>query len=225
MEQTTKYYVGEKFDSGANKEYKTLNGAKKAADKNGLRVFNDSGAQIYPTIAADSSPTEETAQDGAETPDNISEDIFTAIAKNSDSGEHSKKESHSDDTDENAPAEADSSPTGKASYSISMTDDVPADAIDGSEYAEEIQSIVDAETEEFDGIPAVKTKGKIKRIFDGNLRVRNSPSWDNSVVRGVTRFDEKEVTHLLTVDDIPMYRTIDGYFISGAPELVKFIED
>ena len=63
---------------------------------------------------------------------------------------------------------------------------------------------------------------EIKRIFPGSIRVRNRPAWDNDAVRGATTFTTKKVTHILEVDGKTMYRTADGYFITGVPELVEF---
>lgn len=40
------YYTGYDFESA--KEYKTLDGAKKAADKNGMNVYDEDAVQIYP---------------------------------------------------------------------------------------------------------------------------------------------------------------------------------
>ena len=40
------YYTGHDFESA--KEYKTLAGAKKAADKNGMNVYDEDAVQIYP---------------------------------------------------------------------------------------------------------------------------------------------------------------------------------
>ena len=53
------YYAGKDFESA--KEYKTLEGAKKAADKNGLNVYDEDAAQIYPEPAAD--PEEDQQQE------------------------------------------------------------------------------------------------------------------------------------------------------------------
>lgn len=80
------------------------------------------------------------------------------------------------------------------------------------------------ETEEIDGIIAEKCDGTIKMIFDGVLRVRTKPSWSNDAVKGVMRFDTKKVTHKLDVDGKVMYKTLDGYFVSGDTDLVEYTE-
>lgn len=92
------------------------------------------------------------------------------------------------------------------------------------DYAEDTESTEeqDTETDVFFGVPAKRCAGEIKRIFPGSIRVRNRPAWDNDAVRGATTFTTKKVTHILEVDGKTMYRTADGYFITGAPELVEF---
>jgi hypothetical protein len=99
------YYVGTSFNP-ANGGYKTIQNAKKAADKINANVYDESGVVVYPTIAADSSPTETMAQNGAEMPDNISEGNFANEAESDDSGAHSEKESYSDSPDADALREA-----------------------------------------------------------------------------------------------------------------------
>lgn len=76
-----------------------------------------------------------------------------------------------------------------------------------------------------DGVKAVRITGKIRRVFDGSIRIRKSNSWSNDAVKGAAAFTEKAVTHLMEVDGKPMYKTLDGYFISGDPKLVEYIEE
>ena len=90
---------------------------------------------------------------------------------------------------------------------------------------EEVKAAEKAVTENIDGVPAVRIKGKIRRVFNGSIRIRKAPSWSNDAVRGVTAFAEKIVTHMMEVDGKPMYKTLDGYYISGDPKLVEYIEE
>ena len=123
-----------------------------------------------------------------------------------------------------------------------MTDEVPEGALDtdadgsvptydadgnqvGTATPEEIKAAEEAVTENIDGVPAVRIKGKIRRVFNGSIRIRQAPSWSNDAVRGATAFTEKIVTHVMEVDGQPMYKTLDGYFISGDPKLVEYIEE
>lgn len=86
------YYVGTSFNP-ANGGYKTIQNAKKAADKINANVYDESGVIVYPIAA------EEMAQNAAEMPYNISEGNFANEAESNDNGAHSEKESYSDSTD------------------------------------------------------------------------------------------------------------------------------
>ena len=98
---------------------------------------------------------------------------------------------------EPAPADVDDTPEADA-------DDVETDADDAAEKS---------------------LKGKIRRKFNGALRLRRSPSWDASAVAGTTVFTEKSVVAALTVDGKPMYKTKDGYYITGNPDMVEFVAE
>lgn len=123
-----------------------------------------------------------------------------------------------------------------------MTDDVPDGALDqtddgsvktydengnltGTITAEEAEAAAKDLTETVDGVEAIRVSGKIRRVFKGKLRIRKRPSWGADAVCGVSLFTEKTITHVLDVDGKPMYRTIDGYYISGKPEHVEFVEE
>lgn len=129
-------YAGTDFESA--KEYKTLEGAKKAADKNGLNVYDEDATQIYPEPVAD--PEEDQQQEQAEVKE---EDV----------------------------------------------------------------------------------KGTIRRVFDGKLRLRREPSFDDGAICGVTAFDVKKAVKKFTTPDGVLYQTADGYFVSGKPGDVEFVPE
>lgn len=123
---------------------------------------------------------------------------------------------------------------------VEMTDNVPEGALDtmpdgsvktydedgnlkGEASAEAVAVVVEKQWDEFEGVQALRISGRIRKIFPGNLRIRNRPSWQPSAVRGISAFGEKEVTHLLKVDGKPMYRTAEGYFITGDEKLVEYV--
>ena len=191
-----KYFMGETFDKEKNKPYKKLDAAEKAAEKQKAAVFDENG---------------EVVKDFREKVETPAEPPQTA-------------------TD------------GSQEQQATMTDKVPEGALDtdadgnvptfdedgnqvGTATPEEIKAAEEAVTENIDGVPAVRIKGKIRRVFNGSIRIRNAPSWDNEAVRGAAAFTEKEVTHVMEVDGQPMYKTLDGYFISGDPKLVEYIEE
>ena len=215
------YFMGETFDREKNKPYKKLDAAEKAAEKVKAAVFDENGEVVKDfrgkTEAAAEPPQTATdgSQDGQPTPDNTDQD----------------GQQQTTDTDQEGQGQQ-----------ATMTDEVPEGALDtdadgsvptydadgnqvGTATTEEIKAAEEAVTENIDGMTAVRIKGKIRRVFNGSIRIRNAPSWDNEAIRGAAAFTEKEVTHVMEVDGQPMYKTLDGYFISGDPKLVEYIEE
>lgn len=190
------YFMGETFDREKNKPYKKLDAAEKAAEKVKAAVFDENG---------------EAVKDFREKVETPAEPPQTA-------------------TD------------GSRKRQATMTDKVPEGALDtdadgnvptfdangnqvGMATPEEVKAAEEAVTENIDGVPAIRIRGKIRRVFNGSIRIRKAPSWSNDAVRGATAFTEKIVTHAMKVDGKPMYKTLDGYFISGDPKLVEYIEE
>lgn len=203
------YFMGETFDKEKNKPYKKLDAAEKAAEKQKAAVFDENGEVVKDFREKVETPAEppQTATDG------------------------SQEQQQADNTDQEG-QEQQATMTDKVSEGALDTDadgNVPTFDEDGNQVGtatpEEIKAAEEAVTENIDGVPAVRIKGKIRRVFNGSIRIRNAPSWDNEAVRGAAAFTEKEVTHVMEVDGQPMYKTLDGYFISGDPKLVEYIEE
>lgn len=215
------YFMGETFDREKNKPYKKLDAAEKAAEKVKAAVFDENGEVVKDfrgkTEAAAEPPQTATdgSQDGQPTSDNTDQD----------------GQQQTTDTDQEGQGQQ-----------ATMTDEVPEGALDtdadgsvptydadgnqvGTATTEEIKAAEEAVTENIDGMTAVRIKGKIRRVFNGSIRIRKAPSWSNDAVRGAAAFTEKIVTHVMEVDGKPMYKTLDGYFISGDPKLVEYIEE
>lgn len=203
------YFMGETFDKEKNKPYKKLDAAEKAAEKVKAAVFDENGEVVKDFREKVETPAEptQTATDG------------------------SQEQQPADNTDQEGQEQQ-----------ATMTDKVPEGALDtdadgnvptfdedgnqvGTATPEEIKAAEEAVAENIDGVPAVRIKGKIRRVFNGSIRIRKTPSWSNDAVRGATTFTEKIVTHVMEVDGKPMYKTLDGYFISGDPKLVEYIEE
>ena len=189
------YFMGETFDKEKNKPYKKLDAAEKAAEKQKAAVFDENGAVV---------------KDFRETEEKPAEQPQTAT-----------------DTDQQQATMTDTVPEG--ALDADADGNVPTYDADGNQVGtatpEEIAKAEEAITDTIDGVPAVRITGKIRRVFNGSIRIRNAPSWDNEAVRGAAAFTEKEVTHVMEVDGQPMYKTLDGYFISGDPKLVEYIEE
>lgn len=203
------YFMGETFDKEKNKPYKKLDAAEKAAEKVKAAVFDENGEVVKDFREKVETPAEppQTATDG------------------------SQEQQPADNTDQEGQEQQ-----------ATMTDKVPEGALDtdadgnvptfdedgnqvGTATPEEIKAAEEVVAENIDGVPAVRIKGKIRRVFNGSIRIRKTPSWSNDAVRGATTFTEKIVTHVMEVDGKPMYKTLDGYFISGDPKLVEYIEE
>lgn len=210
------YFMGETFNKEKNKPYKKLDAAEKAAEKQKAAVFDESGAVIKDFRGTEEKP--------AEQPQTATDTI--------------QEQQETDNTDQ---TDTETDQADQEQRQATMTDTVPEGALDadadgnvptydaegnqvGTATPEEIAKAEEAITDTIDGVPAVRITGKIRRVFNGSIRIRNKPSWDNEAVRGATAFTEKEVTHVMEVDGQPMYKTLDGYFISGDPKLVEYIE-
>ena len=191
-----KYFMGETFDKEKNKPYKKLDAAEKAAEKVKAAVFDESGAVVKDFRKKEEKP--------AEQPQTATDTIQEQQATMTDTVPEGALDT---DADGNVP-----------------TYDTDGNQV-GTATPEEIKAAEEAVTENIDGVPAVRIKGKIRRVFNGSIRIRKTPSWSNDAVRGATTFTEKIVTHVMEVDGKPMYKTLDGYFISGDPKLVEYIEE
>ena len=132
---------------------------------------------------------------------------------------------------------------------VEATDDIPDDAAmeekpDGSVNAydengekvgevpaEEVKEIMDEITvEDVEAAAAAarseeEVHGTIRRVFDGRLRLRRRPSFEDDAICGVTMFDEKNVEKKAKIGDRVLYKTTDGYWISGDPVRTEFIPE
>lgn len=196
------FYMGEVFDKENNKEYKTLDGAKKAAEKAGLSVYDEEGVKVYPlkvqlTDDVPDGALEENADGSVNVYNETGEKVGTATPE------------------EVAEAEA----------QITPEDVQQAEAAARAEDAEKADQEAGKADQEDTEPDEVEVHGVIRRVFPGKLRLRRAPSFDDSAICGVTMFDEKAVTKKIKIGERTMYKTLDGYFISGDPAHVKFIPD
>lgn len=215
------YFMGETFDREKNKPYKKLDAAEKAAEKVKAAVFDENGEVVKDfrgkTEAAAELPQTATdgSQDGQPTPDNTDQDGQQQTTDTDQEGQGQQATM----TDEVLEGALDTDADGSV-----PTYDADGNQV-GTATTEEIKAAEEAVTENIDGMTAVRIKGKIRRVFNGSIRIRKAPSWSNDAVRGAAAFTEKIVTHVMEVDGKPMYKTLDGYFISGDPKLVEYIEE
>lgn len=212
------WYMGKEFNKESNKEYKTLEGGLKAAQREGMNLYDENGEVVHPAKAAD----EATEGAGSEKEQKVENSTHEA-----------------EKGQEGANAEA----TGTKEEGVTLVDEneVPEGALEDNEdgsvnvYDESGQKVGTISKEEAEAAAAAAGEamegsatavhGKIRRIFNGAVRIRRSPSWDMSAEAGVTKFEEKQVKALHIVDGKPMYETTDGYFITGAADIVEFIAE
>ena len=228
-------YVGNTFDKKVNKGYKTIKNAKKEAEKNGLSVWDEEGVKLYPLKVE---VTDDVPDDAAleEKPDGSVNAYDENGEKVGEVPAEEVKEIMDEITAEDVEAAA-------------ATDDVPDDAAleekpDGSVNAydengekvgevpaEEVKKIMNEITAEDVEAAAAATRseeevhGTIRRVFDGRLRLRRRPSFEDDAICGVTMFDEKNVEKKAKNGDRVLYKTTDGYWISGDPEHTEFIPE
>lgn len=191
------WYMGKEFDVKKNKSYKTIEGGLKAANNQNQNLYDEEGKIVHQVMA-------ETAQEQTEI------DISVHEAEN----EQERAENY---TTEGLESDVSTVETTDDMYGSTKACDVERNSVG------EAADVMTEQWDEFDSIPALRISGKIRRVFDGNLRIRNHPSWQLSVVRGISNFREKEVTHLLEVDGKKMYRTVEGYFISADEKHVEYV--
>ena len=232
------YFMGEKFDKEKNKPYKKLEAAEKAAEKQNAAVFDENGAVVKDFRNVDGVAAEPPQPDAGTDPDGQVQQPDTGTDSD---GQVQQPDAGTDPDGQVQQSDAGTDPDGQMQQST-MTDDAPEGALDtdsdgnvptydangsrgGMITAEEVKVAEEAVTDSIDGVEAVRISGKIRRVFDGSIRIRKAPSWSNDAVRGAATFAEKTVTHLMMVDGKPMYKTLDGYFVSGDPELVEYMED
>lgn len=192
------FYMGEVFDKETNKEYKTLDGAKKAAEKAGLYVYDEEGVKVYPLKVE------------------LTDDVPDGALEENTDGSVNVYNKAGEKVGTATPEEVQA-----AEEQITPEDIEQAEAAAKAE--EEAQKAdQDQENKEQD---EVEVHGVIRRVFPGKLRLRRAPSFEDSAVCGVTMFTEKAVTKKIKVGEKTMYKTLDGYFVSGDPAHVKFIPD
>lgn len=217
------YFMGETFNKEKNKPYKKLDAAEKAAEKQKAAVFDESGAVVKDFREKE----EKTAEQPQTATDTIQEQQATNRADQTDQEKKTDAETDQEDQEQQQATMTDTVPEG--ALDTDADGNVPTYDADGKQVGtatpEEIAKAEEMITDTIDGVPAVRIKGKIRRVFNGSIRIRKAPSWSNDAVRGATTFTEKIVTHVMEVDGKPMYKTLDGYFISGDPKLVEYIEE
>lgn len=181
------YYMGKEFNKEENKEYKTLDGGLKAAQKNQMNLYDENGeivSENVPKVQLTDNVPEGALQDNPDGTVNVYNEAGEQVG------------------------------TATPEEVQAAMDEITEEDITAAAAAAQVEE---------DGVTEVK--GKIKRVFNGKLRVRRSASWDGKAVCGVTAFDEKKVVRRHVVDGKPLFETVDGHFISGKADHVEFVAE
>lgn len=206
------YYVGNVFDTEGG-GYKTIQQAKKQAEKKNMKVFDENGAQVY--------PEPETAAAGADLPQNEAEKEETK--------ENTTEQEKDTETAQDAQTVA----------GVELTDDVPEGAMeetpDGGAYTyneegERTGTVNKSELEKVqEAAGALFEKGvigTIKVVCSGMIALRNAPKWEPGHKCGVakTGYEERTVGRFETAGGT-FYKLESGYYISGREGDTVFTPD
>lgn len=216
------YFVGNEFkpDEGG---YKTLAQAKKQAEKKNMKVFDTDGAVVWPEAAVEEQEAAETSAEEA-----------TAAAETAETEAGVNNSAEEENTENGANNEATAANNGALHVmGVELTDDVPEGALeenqDGStnvyNEAGEKVGTVDKETMERLREEAGKAFviGTVEVIYKGMIALRNAPKWGDGYKCGIAKTGYKaEVVRKEIADGSPLYQLINGKWISGKQEHVKF---
>lgn len=227
MEEKKLYYLGTgtEFVKAQCKEYKTIEGALKAAAKDESLVVWDEDGNIIGSLT-DNVPDGalQTNRDGSvDAFDADGNKVGTVDAKtveemtgnapenNAEDGQNGSK----DDEQANTSPQNENAENG-ANGASKNDDDEQASGGD------------DENPEDDESHPAAGiTKGQVGRfhvtvVCEGSLRLRRSASWNNSNECGRASKGQTYVgKRLFMLDGLPMLETVDGLFMSAAAEHVK----
>ena len=250
------YYLGKgtEFKKEDCKEYKTIEGALKAAAKNEeLVVWDENGNVIgsltdnVPEGALETNPDGSVNTynaDGNKVGTMTAEELKAATTLTDDEGAEGQQGDAGASTDDenggtggNTPVEPENGQNGANSEQENEQqtsgdgDDVAGQQTsgDGDDAAEQETSGDDeSKTEEqvsdSDTIYPEKTTRAIVDC-DGALNLRRSASWGNESICGrAVRGQSYYIKAIRTVEGKKMLETIDGIFLSGQPEHVRIIE-
>ena len=238
------YYLGKgtEFKKKDCKEYKTIEGALKAAAKNEeLVVWDENGNVIgsltdnVPEGALETNPDGSVNTynaDGNKVGTMIAEELKAATTLTDDESAEGQQGDAGASTDDgnggtggNAPVEPKNGQNGANSEQENEQqtsgdgDDAAGQETSGDDERKTEEQVSDSDT-----IYPEKTTRAIVDC-DGALNLRRSASWGNESICGrAVRGQSYYIKAIHTVEGKKMLETIDGIFLSGQPEHVRIIE-
>ena len=250
------YYLGKgtEFKKEDCKEYKTIEGALKAAAKNEeLVVWDENGNVIgsltdnVPEGALETNPDGSVNTynaDGSKVGTMTAEELKAATTITDDKDAEGQQDDAGTSTDDenggtggNTPVEPENGQNGANSEQENEQqtsgdgDDVAGqqtsgdgDDAAGQETSGDDESKTEEQVSDSDTIYPEKTTRAIVDC-DGALNLRRSASWGNESICGrAVRGQSYYIKAIHTVEGKKMLETIDGIFLSGQPEHVRIIE-
>lgn len=205
------YFVGNTFDPD-NGGYKTITQATKQAEKKKMKVFDETGAQVYPEPAA--------GEAGA-------------------AQEQPKSEQTEKSTPEEEKAAEKAQESVETVTAIEATDEVPDRALeenpDGSvnTYNADGEKTGTASKEEVEKLQAAAGElyergaiGTVVVVRDGLVALRNAPKWEDGHKCGIakTGYTARAVGRFETPNGA-LYKLDTGKYISARPEDTKLITE
>lgn len=201
MEEKKLYYLGTgtEFVKTQCKEYKTIEGALKAAAKDeSLVVWDEDGNIIgsltdnVPEEAADAEPDKGQQAAGDDAQQDEDEAKEEQGATEQPAQENDENGANTASANENPEDDAEGQQEGDG-------EDVPESGITNEEYG----------------------KFTVTVTCEGSLRLRRSASWDNSNECGRATKGQRYIgKRIFMLDGLPMVETLDGLFLSAAAEHV-----
>ena len=210
------YYLGKgtEFKKEDCKEYKTIEGALKAAAKNEELVVWDENGNVIGSL------TDNVPEGALETNPDGSVNTY-----NADGNAGASTDDENGGTGGNAPVEPENGQNGANSeqengqQTSGDGDDAAGQETSGDDERKTEEQVSDSDT-----IYPEKTTRAIVDC-DGALNLRRSASWGNESICGrAVRGQSYYIKAIHTVEGKKMLETIDGIFLSGQPEHVRIIE-
>lgn len=227
MEEKKLYYLGTgtEFVKNQCKEYKTLDGALKAAAKDESLVVWDEDGNIIGSLT-------DNVLDGAlQTNPDGSVDAFDADGNKVGTVDAKTVEGMTGNAPENNAEDGQNGSKDDEQANTSPQDENAENGANGASKNDDDEQASggnDENPEDDENHPATGiTKEQVGRfhvtvVCEGSLRLRRSASWNNSNECGRASKGQTYVgKRLFMLDGLPMLETVDGLFMSAAAEHVK----
>lgn len=227
MEEKKLYYLGTgtEFVKNQCKEYKTLDGALKAAAKDESLVVWDEDGNIIGSLT-------DNVPDGAlQTNPDGSVDAFDADGNKVGTVDAKSVEEMTGNTSENNAEDGQNGSKDDEQANTSPQDENAENGANGASKNDDDEQVSggdDENPEDDESHPAAGiTKEQVGRfhvtvVCEGSLRLRRSASWNNSNECGRASKGQTYIgKRLFMLDGLPMLETVDGLFMSAAGIHVK----